>query len=186
MFRLVLEDGNHIPAVPPHLTCLVLSKTRTTTVCVRPCNKYVGLRQRWTKMPARAYYRGVKNCSTYMCYRSSSGDWRREHNVGCSTNHLCLWGDNWHCPSMLAFQETIQKKNRSIDLPIQVCWKSQMNPKQFRVEGSFEHHRYVAVDAIPHTPKLGIVYRLLLRVVMCFCNDEVLLVGPRTVFQFQY
>jgi hypothetical protein len=71
-------------------------------------------------------------------------------------------------------------KNRSINLPIQVCWKGQMNPKQSRVEGSFEHHRYVAVDAIPHKPKLGIVYRLLLRVVMCFCNDEGLLVGPRT------
>lgn len=41
MFGLVLE-GCHIPAVPPHLSCLVLSKTRTSIVCVRPCNKYIG------------------------------------------------------------------------------------------------------------------------------------------------
>jgi hypothetical protein len=67
-------------------------------------------------------------------------------------------------------------------LPIQVVGKSQMNLKQSRVEGSFEHHRivYVVMDAIPYKHKLGIVYRLLLHVVMCFCNDEGLLVGPRT------
>jgi hypothetical protein len=176
----------HIPAVPPHPSCLVLSKTRTTIVCVRPCNNYVGLRQRGPAMLDKNAGQGLLyRCQKmfYMCYlpfiirslaqRAQCGMF---HNLSepplslgqqlALSQHARIPGDHTKTdPSICQFK---------------FVGKGQMNPKQSRVEGSFEHHRYVAVDAIPHKPKLGIVYRLLLRVVMCFCNDEGLLVGPRT------
>jgi hypothetical protein len=46
------------------------------------------------------------------------------------------------------------------------------------VEGSFERHRYVVIDAMPYTVRSsGLSIGYCLRIVMCFCNEE-LLVGP--------
>ena len=73
-------------------------------------------------------------------------------------------------------------KKPSINLPIQDVGKAKRTRNSHEWKGRLSIIVYVVMDAIPYKHKLGIVYRLLVRVVMCFCNDEGLLVGPRTVF----